>query len=79
MVLPVPTARLFLSHQMRVSQQTRAMGKGHTGDLDGASWMDGDPSDAQSGCKEPERPKLNTDEGIHLFETGQLCEIRLKR
>ena len=46
MVLPVPTARLFLSHQMRVSQQTRAMGKGHTGDLDGASWTDGDPSDA---------------------------------
>ena len=46
MVLPVPTARLFLSHQMRGSQQTRAMGKGHAGDLDGASWMDGDPSDA---------------------------------
>ena len=40
-------ARLFLSHQMRGSQQTRVMGKGHArGDLDGASWTDGDPNNA---------------------------------
>ena len=48
MVLPVPTARLFLSHQMRVSQQTRAIGKGHAeGDLDGASSMDADPDNVR--------------------------------
>ena len=45
-VLPVPTARLFLLHRMRGSQQTRGMGKGYArGDLDGASWTDGEPKD----------------------------------